>query len=140
MFLFQMTDTRFNRCASFHPAPETPGGSTSSDLVNMNFDVSFVIVPTITSVNEYVERFFCDTVYLRKGVCQCVSVVGVSVYCHRANKPTTAAGCRNADFTAKFVTFVGFPFTDTLYFRGMDTVDFVLLISCPLVNSSGDIQ
>jgi hypothetical protein len=58
MFPFQMSDSRFNRRASLHPAPETPGGSASFDLVNMNFDVAFVIVPKIASVNEYVKRFF----------------------------------------------------------------------------------
>ena len=105
----------------------------------MNFRGSSVIVPTITSVYKGVKRFFRDPFYLIHGVCQRMPVIRVTVKRFGADEPTATAGSRNTYFAAKLIAFVDLPFAYAFYFRGMDTVDFVLLISCSLLNAGGNV-
>ena len=87
VFSFEMSDARFNRCASFHPTPETLSCSASSWFIHMNFDAALVIMPAVASVDKDMERFFCNAFYLSQGICQCMAVVRVSVNCHGAERP-----------------------------------------------------
>ena len=139
VFSFEVPDTRFNCGTSFHPAPETSGCSASSGFIDVNFGISSVIVPAISSINEYMKRFFCDAVYLIQGICQRMTVIRVSVNGHGADKPTATAGGCDTYLAAKLIALVGLSLADAFYFGSMDAVDFVLLIFCSLMNPGGNV-
>ena len=67
---------------------------------------------------------------------QRMPIVGIAMDRFGSYKPSAFAGCRNTDFTSKFISLVSFSFTDTLKGRFMNTVHLVFVFLLLVIDPS----
>ncbi len=58
-----------------------------------------------------------------------MTIIGITMYCLAANKPSSFAGDSCAYLYAKFIPLMNFTFTDALYGGFINTVDLVFILS-----------
>jgi hypothetical protein len=135
MLAFQMTDARFDGCPAFHPPPKTFRCPSTPAFVYINAGITAIVVSTVAHVSKSIFRFTNYALNLLHALIQGVTIVWIAVKRLGSNKPTTATGSGYTDLATELIALVRFAFTDTLYFRGMYTVDFVFISSLLLINA-----
>jgi hypothetical protein len=129
MLSFQITDARLYRWPSLHPAPEAFNCSSTPALVNMNLNATTKVMAPIAHINKCMLGFSGYPVYLFQAILQGMAIIRVGMVGLCFDKPATTADSCHTDFTTKFRSLVCFSFADTLYFRCMNAIDLILVIS-----------
>ena len=140
VLFFQVSDSRFNGCPAFHPAPQTPGSSPTAAFVDMNLNLARVSMAPVAHVYKCMLRAAGNPLDLIQGIFQSMAVIRVVMHGHGADKPATATGGCHADLAAKFVALVGLALADALHMRFMDAVNFVFIVSLLREDSGCGIQ
>ena len=97
--------------------------------------------PSITFVAISMQRLPAG-VFLRLLQCilQRVPVERIAVKSINGQNPVVFGTADHGDFAAKFILLVDFPLGNALHFRGMNTVNLILVVSFLMEDGSGNVQ